>query len=61
MSARRLSVAAETWPIEGSFTISRGSRTESRVVVAEIAEGRHVGRGECLPYPRYHETVEGVE
>ena len=60
MSGRRLSVRAETWPIEGSFTISRGSRTESRVVVAEIADGAHVGRGECLPYPRYDETVDGV-
>ena len=56
----RLSVRAETWPIEGSFTISRGSRTESRVVVAEIADGDHIGRGECLPYARYDETVEGV-
>ena len=60
MSGRRLSVRAETWPIEGSFTISRGSRTESRVVVAEIADGDHIGRGECLPYARYDETVEGV-
>ncbi len=60
MSGRRLSVRAETWPIEGSFTISRGSRTESRVVVAEIADGDHTGRGECLPYARYDETVEGV-
>ncbi len=60
MSGRRLSVRAETWPIEGSFTISRGSRTESRVVVAEIADGDHIGRGECLPYARYGETVEGV-
>lgn len=57
-----LSVAArvETWPIAGSFVISRGSRTEVRVVVAEISDGIHVGRGECVPYARYGETVEGV-
>jgi L-alanine-DL-glutamate epimerase-like enolase superfamily enzyme len=51
---------AETWPIAGSFVISRGARTEVTVVVAEITDGRHVGRGECVPYPRYGETIEGV-
>ena len=51
---------AETWPIAGSFVISRGSRTEVKVVVAEVSDGVHTGRGECVPYPRYGETVEGV-
>ena len=60
MTGRALSVGAETWPIAGRFTISRGSRTEARVVVAEIAEGDAVGRGECVPYPRYGESVEGA-
>jgi L-alanine-DL-glutamate epimerase-like enolase superfamily enzyme len=50
----------ERWPIAGSFTISRGSRTEAVVVVAEISDGRHTGRGECVPYARYGETVESV-
>jgi len=57
---RRLKVDVESWPIAGAFTISRGSRTEARVVVATIEEGAHRGRGECVPYPRYGETVEGV-
>jgi L-alanine-DL-glutamate epimerase-like enolase superfamily enzyme len=30
------------------------------VVVAELSDGRHRGRGECVPYARYGETVEGV-
>jgi L-alanine-DL-glutamate epimerase-like enolase superfamily enzyme len=30
------------------------------VVVAEIADGEHVGRGEAVPYPRYGEDAEGV-
>jgi L-alanine-DL-glutamate epimerase-like enolase superfamily enzyme len=55
-----LSVHIERWPIAGSFTISRGSKTEAVVVVAELADGAHVGRGECVPYARYGETVEGV-
>ncbi len=57
---RRLKVDVESWPIAGAFTISRGSRTEARVVVATIEEGAHRGRAECVPYPRYGETVEGV-
>jgi L-alanine-DL-glutamate epimerase-like enolase superfamily enzyme len=40
--------------------ISRGAKTEAHVVVAEIAEGPHRGRGEAVPYARYGETVEGV-
>jgi L-alanine-DL-glutamate epimerase-like enolase superfamily enzyme len=57
---RQLKVDVESWPIAGAFTISRGSRTEARVVVATIEDGRHWGRGECVPYRRYGETVEGV-
>lgn len=44
----------------GAFTIARGSRTEAVVVVAELADGAHAGRGECMPYARYGETVDGV-
>ena len=56
----RLKVDVESWPIAGAFTISRGSRTEARVVVATIEDGARRGRGECVPYPRYGETVEGI-
>ncbi|MBC8035881.1 MAG: dipeptide epimerase [Rhizobiales bacterium] len=56
----RLSVAEERFPIAGRFTISRGSRTEAVVVTAAIAEDNIAGRGECVPYARYGETVEGV-
>lgn len=58
----RLALAAhiETWPIAGAFTISRGAKREAVVVVAEISDGRHTGRGECVPYPRYGETPEAT-
>lgn len=56
----RLEVKVERWPIAGRFTIARGSRTEAVVVVATIHAGEHVGRGECVPYTRYGETVDGV-
>ncbi len=57
---RRLTVVTERWPIAGAFTIARGSKTEAAVVVATIEDGVHRGRGECVPYPRYDETPEGV-
>ncbi len=57
----RLTVRREIWPIRGNFAISRGSRTTAEVVVAELAEDNGVdGRGECVPYARYGETVDGV-
>lgn len=56
----KLAVTHESWAIAGSFTISRGSRTTSEVVVAEVSDGDFRGRGECVPYARYNETVEGV-
>lgn len=59
--APRLTTRVERWPIAGTFTIARGSKTEAVVVIAEIADGPFVGRGECVPYARYGETVEGVE
>ena len=57
---RTLSAAIETWPIAGTFTISRGSKRVAEVVVVEVSDGRHRGRGECVPYPRYGETAAGV-
>jgi len=47
---RELSLRPETWPIRGEFRISSASWTESCVLVAEIREGSHVGRGECEPH-----------
>src|SRR5205085_285643 len=55
-----LGVRIERWPIAGSFTISRGAKTEAVTVVAEVSHGGHTGRGECVPYPRYGETPEAT-
>jgi L-Ala-D/L-Glu epimerase len=56
----RIEARAERWPIRGAFTIARGSKTEAEVVVVEVEEDGVRGLGECLPYPRYGESVEGV-
>ena len=55
-----LTLAVERWPILGSFAISRGAKTEAVVVVAELSDGNLRGRGECVPYARYGESVESV-
>ena len=57
---RVLSVVEERFPIDGAFTISRGSKTEAEVISCTITEGENSGRGECVPYRRYGETVESV-
>ena len=58
--ARRLTALSERFPIAGTFTISRGSKAEAEVVTCTVTDGAHAGRGECVPYRRYGETVEGV-
>jgi L-Ala-D/L-Glu epimerase len=55
-----LSVRIERWPLAGAFTISRGSKTEAVVVVAELSDGTHRGRGESVPYARYGETPDRI-
>ena len=55
-----LEARIERWPIAGSFTISRGAKTEAVTVVAEVSRDGHSGRGECVPYPRYGETPEAT-
>ena len=57
---RHIETTIETYPIAGVFTISRGSRTEAEVIVCSIFERGVTGRGECVPYKRYGETVESV-
>ena len=60
LSARIVDCRIETWPITGTFTISRGSKREAHVVVVEVGNGAHRGRGECVPYPRYGQTPEAT-
>ena len=46
--------------MRGTFRISRGARTETPTIVAEIEEAGEVGTAECVPYPRYGESHESV-
>ena len=56
----RATATIERWPIAGKFTIARGSKTTADVVVATVVDGDAQGRGECVPYGRYGESVEQV-
>ena len=55
-----LALTVERWPIADRFVISRGAKTEAVVLVAELADGHNRGRGECVPYARYGESVDSV-
>lgn len=58
--SRHLEATIETFPISGSFTISRGSKTEAEVITCVVSENGISGRGECVPYKRYGESLDGV-
>ncbi|CDZ64522.1 N-acetyl-D-Glu racemase DgcA [Neorhizobium galegae] len=58
--SRHLEATIETFPISGSFTISRGSKTEAEVITCVVSENGVSGRGECVPYKRYGESLDGV-
>ncbi|KPK15046.1 MAG: hypothetical protein AMJ62_10885 [Myxococcales bacterium SG8_38] len=53
-------VRAESWPIRGGFRIARGARRAADVVVVELHDSGLVGRGECVPYARYGESIDSV-
>ena len=55
----RFSIRGESFPLAQTFTISRGAKTTADVVVVELSRDGCIGRGECVPYPRYNESVAG--
>jgi L-alanine-DL-glutamate epimerase-like enolase superfamily enzyme len=57
---RHLDIQMNSFPISGTFTISRGSKTTAEVVACTILEGEYRGHGECVPYQRYGESIESV-
>jgi L-alanine-DL-glutamate epimerase-like enolase superfamily enzyme len=56
----QLTARHDVFPLEKSFVIARGAKTEAHVVTVEILEGSKRGRGECVPYARYGETIDSV-
>ncbi|MCY4153162.1 MAG: dipeptide epimerase [Aestuariivita sp.] len=56
-----ISISRDQFPLQSAFTISRGSRSQADVLTVTITRHGLSGRGECVPYARYHETSESVE
>nr|WP_217360601.1 N-acetyl-D-Glu racemase DgcA [Ruegeria arenilitoris] len=57
----QIDVSRDVFRLAQVFTISRGSRTEAKVLTVRLTDGAHQGWGECVPYARYDETLESVE
>ncbi|UWU30547.1 dipeptide epimerase [Rhizobium sp. WSM1274] len=57
---RTLDIQMNSFPIAGTFTISRGAKTEAEVITCTLVEKGAQGRGECVPYRRYGETMQSV-
>jgi len=55
-----ITVTPDVFRLAQVFTISRGSRSEARVLTVRVTRGGVTGRGECVPYARYGETPERV-
>ena len=55
-----ITVTADTFQLAEVFTISRGSRTEAKVLTARVSRDGNDGWGECVPYARYGETLDSV-
>lgn len=57
----QIEVSRDVFRLAQVFTISRGSRTEAKVLTVRLTDGAYQGWGECVPYARYDETLESVE
>ncbi|MEL6287297.1 MAG: dipeptide epimerase [Pseudomonadota bacterium] len=55
-----LSVTAERFALRTPFRIARGSKTHADVVLVSLHAHGCTGRGECVPYARYGETIDSV-
>lgn len=56
----KISVTPDVFQLAQVFTISRGSRTEAKVLTVRVQRDGITGWGECVPYARYDETLESV-
>ena len=56
----RIEVTEAAFELAEAFVISRGARTHAKVLTVTVTDGLHSGRGECVPYARYGETMESV-
>lgn len=55
-----LSIQTRIWPLHEPFVIARGSQTTCEVIVVQLAEGEHVGRGEAVGVDYHGETIDSM-
>lgn len=60
MSELKTEIKTESFPLAEVFTIARGSRTHAEVLTVHITRNGFTGRGECVPYSRYDESLDSV-
>ena len=60
MPATRLSAEPVSSPLASAFSISRGSKTSAETIRVTLQSQNGTGRGECVPYARYGESLESV-
>src|SRR5438046_8246912 len=60
MTALLIEAREEIWPLKEVFRISRGSRTETQVVVVTVSDREYAGRGDCVQIARYNQSTELV-
>ena len=53
-------VTPETFRLARTFTIARGSKVVAQVLTVSLTRDGITGRGECVPYARYGETLDTV-
>ncbi len=56
----KLTINPQFSPLKSVFSISRGAKTEAKTVTVTLEAGGCTGRGECVPYPRYGESIASV-
>lgn len=57
---RKLIIQHHSFVLRAPFRISRGVKHTAEVVTVELLQNGVVGRGECVPYRRYGESVASV-
>ena len=55
-----ITITPDTFALAQTFTISRGSKTHAHVLTVSVTRNGITGRGECVPYARYGESLESV-
>lgn len=55
-----ITITRDTFALAQTFTISRGSKTHAHVLTVRVARDGIAGWGECVPYPRYGDTLDSV-